>query len=99
LAQQLVERHSAVLEIRLFGSLERMEAVPGSDADVLIIRQADPRPRWFDRIPEFGEAFAATDMPVEVFPYTLAEIEELEAGRSGFIRAARSGTLLARRVS
>lgn len=84
-----------VVEVRLFGSLADMQAVPGSDADVLVVLEAHPQERWFDRTPEFAEAFADTDMPVEVFPYTRDELTRLEAGGTGLARAARAGMLLA----
>lgn len=83
--------------MRLFGSLARMEAVPGSDADLFIRLDSHPAPRWFDRIAEFSDAFADTDMPVEVFPYTRQEIERLEKRGSGLLRAACRGTLMAAR--
>ncbi|MEE9296447.1 MAG: nucleotidyltransferase domain-containing protein [Phycisphaerae bacterium] len=96
LAGRLLETHPEVTEVRLFGSLAGMTAVPGSDADVLIVLTSHTQPRWFDRIAEFQAVFAATDMPVEVFPYTQRELARLEAGGSGLARAARAGVLLAR---
>lgn len=95
LAVRLVESNREVLEVWLFGSLARFEAVPGSDADILIVLQDHALPRWFDRIPEFSRAFADTDMPVEVFPYTREETRQLEESGSGLPRAAKSGMLLA----
>lgn len=97
LAVRLVESYPGVIEVRLFGSLARMDAVPGSDADLLIVLQNHPRQRWFDRIPEFSDAFAETDMPVEVFPYTREELDRLEKMGSGLLRAACAGMPLARR--
>jgi len=97
LAQRLIDANPRVREVRLFGSLARMQAVPGSDADLLIVLDRHELPRWFDRIPEFSRAFADTDMPVEVFPYTQDELERLEAGGSGLARAARAGLVLAAR--
>jgi len=98
LAGRLVEQDPRVLEVRLFGSLARMEAVPGSDADILIVLSEHSTPRWFDRIPEFAAAFHDTDMPVEVFPYTRDELRRLETGGSGLARASRAGLILASRV-
>ncbi len=86
-----------MLEVRLFGSLAPLEAVPGSDADLLIVLTHHPLPRWFDRIPEFRDAFADTDMPVEPFPYTQAELSRLQSSGAGLARAARRGVLLAAR--
>jgi len=85
-----------VLEVRLFGSLARHEAVPGSDADVLVVLQGHPQPRWFDRIPEFSQALQAAGLPVEVFPYTLQELDQMQSAGSGVMAEARRGVLLAR---
>jgi len=98
LATRLVAIDPRIVEVRLFGSLARMESVPGSDADVLIALHGHPLPRWFDRIPEFSAAFMETDMPVEVFPYTLEELERMKESGSGLVRAARAGVLLASRA-
>jgi predicted nucleotidyltransferase len=98
LAGELIASNPDVIEVRLFGSLARMESVPGSDADVFILLRRDESPRWFDRIPRFSAAFDATDMPVEVFPYTQDEVDRLEHSGSGLLRAARNGIVLARRA-
>ncbi len=74
-----------------------MEAVPGSDADLLVVLERHTLPRWFDRIGEFHEWFADTDMPVELFPYTQDELHRLEQGGSGLARAALAGMTLAAR--
>ena len=95
LAERLIHDFENVVEVRLFGSLARMEAVPGSDADILIVLKDHDTPRWFDRIPEFSEAFASTDMPVEVFPYTVGECDRLIARGGGLMTAARNGLSLA----
>ena len=97
LAVRLVESRPEVSEVRLFGSLARMEAVPGSDADLLVVLEKHSVARWFDRIGEFHEWFADTDMPVELFPYTQDELRRLEQGGSGLARAAMAGMTLAAR--
>ncbi len=88
-----------MLEVRLFGSLARREAVPGSDADVLVVLRQHPLPRWFDRIPEFAAALAGADLPVEVFPYTLDELDRLGGEGSGIGDQARRGLLLAQKAA
>jgi predicted nucleotidyltransferase len=98
LACRLLDNDPRVIEVRLFGSLARGEAVPGSDADVLIVLRSHPLPCWFDRIVEYGQAFADTDMPVEPFPYTLGELEKLASRRSGLAQAACKGIVLAARA-
>lgn len=84
-AEQLVVQDARVLVVGLFGSLARGEALPSSDADVLIILREHDRPRWFDRIPEYAAAFSGTSLPTEPFAYTIEEGKAL-ASQSGFMR-------------
>ncbi len=93
---RLVASHPDVLEVRLFGSLARGEAAPGSDADVLIVLRRHALPRWFDRVPEFVQALQSADLPLEVFPYTVAELQEAQRAGGGVIAEACRGVLLAR---
>ena len=74
-AQRLVANDGRVLAVGLFGSLAREQALPSSDADVLIVLSTHSQPRWFDRIAEYAEAFNATSLPVEPFTYTQDELE------------------------
>jgi len=85
-AQRLVARDARVLAVGLFGSLARGQALPSSDADVLIVLREHPQPRWFDRIAEYAEAFAATSLPVEPFAYTQDELHRMLATRVGFVQ-------------
>ena len=86
-AGRLLEQDTRVLAIGLFGSLARDDALPTSDADIIIVLRSHPKPRWFERIPEFAGAFDGTSLPVETFPYTLEEMNRL-ASRPGLIRTA-----------
>jgi len=70
-----------------YASLARGEALPSSDADLLIVLKAHPQSRWFDRIPEYAAAFRGTALPVEPFPYTLQELARL-LSYPGFLRTA-----------
>jgi len=97
LSERLVECDERVVEVRLFGSLFRGEAVPGSDADILIVLDSHSEPRWFDRMPEFCEAFVGTDMPVDLFPYTKDELGQMIKSSTGLARAAEGGLILAER--
>lgn len=83
-AQNLVARDPRVLAVGLFGSLARGDAGAWSDADVLILLREHPMRRWFDRIPEYLDAFASVSLPVDVFPYTYAEARRL-AQPGGFL--------------
>lgn len=55
-ARQLRQTDPRVDQVMLFGSLVKGDYVPGSDADVLVVLQADPRP-FLDRTPEFRRHF------------------------------------------
>lgn len=76
-AQKLLASHPRALEVGLFGSLVRGNYGPGSDADLLVILEADAR-RFVDRIPEFLEHFSGLGIAVDVFPYTVAEIQTMQ---------------------
>ena len=84
-AQELLSKDSQVLAVALFGSLARGQALPSSDADLLILLKSHPRSRWFDRIPEYDDAFRGTALPVEPFPYTVEELIRLHSS-STFLR-------------
>ena len=85
-ARRLLARDDRVLAVGLFGSLARRQALPGSDADVLIVLKEHSQARWFDRIAEYADAFADTSLPVEPFAYTCAELNRMIVAQSGFIR-------------
>ena len=85
-AQRLVARDARVLAVGLFGSLARGQALPSSDADVLIVLREHPLPRWFDRLAEYAEAFADTSLPVELFAYTQDELKRMLMTRAGFLQ-------------
>jgi predicted nucleotidyltransferase len=84
-AQRLLISHPRVREVSLFGSLARGNYGPGSDADLLVILEADAR-RFIDRIPEFLEPFSGLGIAVDVLPYTLREIAGMQD--VGFIKTA-----------
>jgi uncharacterized protein len=71
-AERLIAEHPEVLGVYLFGSLAEGRAVPGSDADVLILLHHSDR-RWLDRPLDFGAAFDDAGLPVELFCYTRGE--------------------------
>ncbi|MCX5885331.1 MAG: nucleotidyltransferase domain-containing protein [Proteobacteria bacterium] len=82
-AKQLLASKPDVLEVSLFGSFVRGNYAPGSDADIFILLKKDQR-RFIDRIPEFLDHFPGVGVPIEVFPYTIEEIEKMED--QGFIK-------------
>ena len=72
ISQRVGKENQNILKIILFGSLAERRAVPGSDADILIILRKDDKP-FMDRITEWSEKINL-DFPVEVFPYTEKEL-------------------------
>ena len=85
-AGRIGEGDKNVVRIVLFGSLAEGRAVPGSDADILVILERDDRP-FMDRISDWAARFEI-DFPVEVFPYTVEELDipiVREAERRGIV--------------
>jgi predicted nucleotidyltransferase len=83
-ARELLRSRVDVMEVSLFGSLVRGNYAPGSDADIFILLRDDSR-RITDRIPEFLDYFSKLGVPIEVFPYTLKEMEKMNE-EGGFIK-------------
>lgn len=74
------------MRILVFGSVARGDCVPGSDADVLVIvSESDVHgPKaWVERGDRYR--FGGVDCGVEVFCYTVAEIEARLAVGDRFI--------------
>lgn len=88
----LAARHPELEQVVLFGSLARGTPVPGSDVDLLLVLGRSEQ-SFLNRIP----GFLPTGFPVgiDVFPYTRAELERMQAEGNGFVREAlRTGTTL-----
>ena len=90
-AQKLLATHPNVREVGLFGSLVRGNYAPGSDADLLVVLEHDSR-RFVDRIPDFLEPFSGLGIPVDVFPYTVTEIDAMKD--SGLVKTALAERLV-----
>ena len=78
-------RHPEIERAVLFGSLQRGDAVPGSDADVLLVLRATDLP--------FSERAAVyrpegVDIPVDLFVYTRAELGDMLAASNRFVSQA-----------
>jgi len=73
-AQALMAHEKDVQSVWLFGSLRRGQALPGSDADVLIVLYASDRP-FHSRIDRFRSEFSNIGVPVDVLPVTIAELD------------------------
>lgn len=80
-----------VLKIVLFGSFAEDRAVPGSDVDLLIVLKSDSR-KLLDRIQDYLDPFSELGIAIDVFPYTVKELDNplartaLRTGRVLFSR-------------
>jgi predicted nucleotidyltransferase len=72
-AQRVGKSDENVVKIILFGSLAENRAVPGSDADILIVLKRASAP-FLKRIEEWSEKFSV-NFPIELFPYTEEELD------------------------
>jgi len=86
-ARRLGQSDENVLQIVLFGSLAERKAVPGSDADLLILLKEDDR-GFMERVAAWQEKFSL-GFPIELFPYTEKELDCPIA-----VQAMKSGTVL-----
>ena len=82
---ELARRRAEIDRVVLFGSLVTGGAVPGSDADLVVILAHSDR-TFRDRIPLYLPE--GCPVPVDVFPYTRAECEAMLASGHGFLRRA-----------
>ena len=95
-ARTLVESSPDVLEVRLFGSLARGEAHPGSDADLFVVLRDGAR-SFLDRIPPLARHFRGVGIGCDVIAYTDSERAALAARKDAFSRAVlEEGIVLAR---
>jgi predicted nucleotidyltransferase len=93
-AQDLYRRYSEIETIYLFGSLATGRAVPGSDADLLIVLR-ESSVRFLDRIPRYLPT--GVSIGVDVFPYPHEELERMVQENNFFVcRALRTGLKLER---
>jgi len=90
-ARRLGEENPEIERIILFGSLAQGRAIPGSDADLLIILTRIEKP-FLERIGEWLMKIRI-DFPVDVFPYTQEELHTplaREALKNGIVLFKRS---------
>lgn len=83
-ARELGQRCPEVNEVRLFGSLARGDAVPGSDADVLVLLSHSDVP-FFERAPRY--ALTHCGVGVDILAYTRDEFGRLSHERPRFHHA------------
>lgn len=84
-AQALSEQHPEIERIVLFGSLARGDAVPGSDADLLIVVRHSTEP-FLDRAVRYRPADVGVG--VDVIAYTREELAALLEAGNAFVRQA-----------
>lgn len=85
--KQLAKKHSEIEQVWLFGSLARGEAVPGSDADLLIVLRDSALP-FLDRSVHYQPDFCGVG--VDVFAYTRAELSQMETEKNTFLQQVRA---------
>ncbi len=83
-ADRAMKMNDNISEIFLFGSLATAEAVPGSDADIMIILKKSDK-KILDRVVDFMDFFKNTGVGVDIFPYTIEELNEFKEGWNPFI--------------
>jgi uncharacterized protein len=81
----MAHRRPEIERVLLFGSLATGRAVPGSDADLLMILTHSDLP-FLSRIPRYIPE--GCGIAVDVFPYTNAEIEAMQAAGNPFLKRA-----------
>jgi uncharacterized protein len=96
-ARDLLERRPDVVEVRLFGSLARDEAHPGSDADLFVIVHDGAGP-FLDRFPPLSKHFTGVGIGCDVIAFTESETRASKASGDAFARAVfDEGLVLATR--
>jgi len=84
-ARGLVAARPDVAGVYLFGSLAEGRAVPGSDADVLVLL-AHSETRWLDRPLTLAPHFDGCGIGVELFCYTEEETARIPLARRALER-------------
>ncbi len=89
LAQQAMQEEPKIRAVYLFGSRAAGNFSARSDADLLILVRDDSQ-RPIDRIPHYLKLFQKAPVPVDVFPYTMDEVQQNAFAK----RAWQQGVLL-----
>lgn len=91
-AERCIKANKDIIEVILFGSLAEGRAVPGSDADILILLEESTQ-AFLERMERFLDYFSGLGIGVEVFPYTLEEARDnplaCQARKRGLVLAKR----------
>ena len=84
----LVKRHPEIVTIIRFGSWVNGIPMPGSDVDLCIIVKESGK-RFRDRIPDFLPV--GFPVGIDIFPYTVDELEALKKDTPSWYREINSG--------
>ncbi|MGH7331806.1 MAG: nucleotidyltransferase domain-containing protein [Candidatus Rokuibacteriota bacterium] len=96
-ARSLLQRRPDVVEVRLFGSLARGEAHPGSDADLFVVVR-DGAGAFLHRVTSIAREFEGVGVGCDVIVFTESEAREARAHADAFARAVfDAGVTLATR--
>ena len=96
-ARDLLERRADVVEVRLFGSLARGEAHPGSDADLFVVLRDGAGP-FLDRLTPLARMFEGIGVGCDVIAFTESEARVSRIRGDAFSRAVfEEGQVLATR--
>ncbi len=87
---QMAGKHPEVVEVWLFGSIARGEAVPGSDADLFIVLESCDLP-FLQRSLEYQPEFCGVG--VDVFAYTQAELLTMATQRQPFLTGVNTAKI------
>ena len=85
-ARELLERRADVVEVRLFGSLARGDAHPGSDADLFIVLR-DGAGSFLDRLTPLARMFEGVGVGCDVIAFTESEARASRTRGDAFSRA------------
>jgi UTP:GlnB (protein PII) uridylyltransferase len=90
--KELTRRHPEIEQVVLFGSLARGEAVPGSDADLLLVLRESREP-FLERSARYRPA--EVGIGLDLIVYTQQELAELQAqGNALVAQALKEGRVL-----
>jgi len=96
-ARDLLEGRPDVVEVRLFGSLARGDAHPGSDADLFVILRDGAGP-FLDRLTPLARGFGGVGVGCDVIAFTESEALACRTRGDAFARAVfDEGLVLASR--
>lgn len=81
----LKNRHPEIERAVLFGSLRRGDAVPGSDADVLLVLRESALP-FRERSVYYAPQHIG--IGIHIFAYTRSELNAMHTAKNTFVRRA-----------